>query len=590
MPLAARLSALEAGDLVRLESSTPELAYTFRHVLVRDAVYATLTRTERARLHQAVGEVLERLHPDQAQTLPLAPQLGAHFAEAGDQARALKYLTLAGDQAARQYANREAAQYYDRALAIGRRQPSAPLSHLYLARGRALELSGDYASALAGYAEMETQARQRGDEALELEALVAQARLHNLFTVVSDPAQGQSVLERALELARRRGAGEAEVHLHLYRMRRFVLLGDSAQIIRYGEQAIAGARALGSAQLLAEGLIELARFGHLDSGQLLLGRQRLDEARALLRGLDDPPRQVECLIGLAQSMLASGEFQPLLELLAEMKQVSDRIGYGWGLAQYHVFRGNIHLDQGRLGEAIRHLEESIRAGRQFSVALVQLVTCAYLSRAWAGVGETAAALAAVRAIHDSLAESAPSLLRWPLAAEGSLLLAEGRVAEAAQVIARARQMGAPRDMFAYRLMLHTEAELGLAQGSLEQVTRVTGPVIAAMRPQGARLVLCEALAYHGRALAGAAEVEQARPALREARALVQEMGLAPILWRVLAAQAELETKQGDLAAANSLRDQAREVIMKLAEQTGAPARRAGFLARREVQAVLRPAG
>jgi hypothetical protein len=52
------------------------------------------------------AETLERLFPDRRSEL--APQLGLHFAEAGDDERALKYLTPAGDNAYSAFANVEA--------------------------------------------------------------------------------------------------------------------------------------------------------------------------------------------------------------------------------------------------------------------------------------------------------------------------------------------------------------------------------------------------------------------------------------------------------------------------------------------------
>src|SRR5207249_10132854 len=70
--------------------------------------YTTLFRS-RKRLHLAVGAALERLYPTQLEAL--APLLAQHFAEAGD-ARALHYYILAGDVAARQYANVEAVELY----------------------------------------------------------------------------------------------------------------------------------------------------------------------------------------------------------------------------------------------------------------------------------------------------------------------------------------------------------------------------------------------------------------------------------------------------------------------------------------------
>jgi hypothetical protein len=89
-----------------------------------------------------------------------APLLGRHFYEAGHYQPALKYYTLAGDEALRLYANDQAVAHYTRALACTRQSSvtGEQLRHLYTRRGRAQELSAEYEQALGNYEEMETRA------------------------------------------------------------------------------------------------------------------------------------------------------------------------------------------------------------------------------------------------------------------------------------------------------------------------------------------------------------------------------------------------------------------------------------------------
>ncbi len=124
--LVQSLSALEASDLIRLAATQPELEYLFRHALIQEAAYSSLVKQDRKQLHLAVGEALERLYPDRLDSRELAPVLAQHFYQAGDDQRAMKYLTLAGDAAARVYANAEAALHYVRALDIARRMAPTP--------------------------------------------------------------------------------------------------------------------------------------------------------------------------------------------------------------------------------------------------------------------------------------------------------------------------------------------------------------------------------------------------------------------------------------------------------------------------------
>ena len=64
--LADRLAILVRRDLIRSESSSiaEELAYRFRHVLIRDAAYESLPKSERARLHESLADWLEAVTGD----------------------------------------------------------------------------------------------------------------------------------------------------------------------------------------------------------------------------------------------------------------------------------------------------------------------------------------------------------------------------------------------------------------------------------------------------------------------------------------------------------------------------------------------
>jgi predicted ATPase len=113
--VAQELDVLRSADLIRLASTDPDLEYIFRHALLQDAAYNLLLRGERQALHREVGTVLEREYPDRREEL--AAVLAYHFEQAEVWDRALPYLVLAGKQALKRFANREARDLLDRAAA-----------------------------------------------------------------------------------------------------------------------------------------------------------------------------------------------------------------------------------------------------------------------------------------------------------------------------------------------------------------------------------------------------------------------------------------------------------------------------------------
>lgn len=83
--------------------------YTFRHALVRDAVYSTMLADEAKPLHEKILRALERSGGN-------AYDLGYHASAAGDVAGATAYNERAGDEAVALYAYADARVCYHRAL------------------------------------------------------------------------------------------------------------------------------------------------------------------------------------------------------------------------------------------------------------------------------------------------------------------------------------------------------------------------------------------------------------------------------------------------------------------------------------------
>ncbi len=112
------LDALEARDLIRRESLSwieGEEQFSFKHVMIRDAAYATLPRATRKQLHASAAVFLEEATAEAAAT---ATALAQHWRDAGEPARAVDYLVIAGDQAGRGWAKDEAAKLYGEALEL----------------------------------------------------------------------------------------------------------------------------------------------------------------------------------------------------------------------------------------------------------------------------------------------------------------------------------------------------------------------------------------------------------------------------------------------------------------------------------------
>jgi class 3 adenylate cyclase len=116
--LTDRLDALEGRDLIRREPVSRiqgDQQFSFKHVMIRDVAYATLPRAKRRERHAAVARYLEEATAEIAQT---AEALALHWAEAGDNDRAVHYLLAAAEHAGRGWAKDHAVALYKEALAL----------------------------------------------------------------------------------------------------------------------------------------------------------------------------------------------------------------------------------------------------------------------------------------------------------------------------------------------------------------------------------------------------------------------------------------------------------------------------------------
>ena len=130
------LAELVSAGLLTEVQGQPEPLYRLRHAIIREATYNGLLRSQRRQLHARAAWDLEARATDRLEEV--AAVLGGHFAAAGEADRAVHYLEMAGDHAARVFANEEAIASYRQALAVidGGVAPAVPVSRPSLPAGR----------------------------------------------------------------------------------------------------------------------------------------------------------------------------------------------------------------------------------------------------------------------------------------------------------------------------------------------------------------------------------------------------------------------------------------------------------------------
>ncbi|MGB0385339.1 MAG: tetratricopeptide repeat protein [Ardenticatenaceae bacterium] len=251
------LETLAAVELTNLETLQPELTYIFKHIITQEVAYQTLLFSQRRALHLRVAQWYEstfgglgRIAP----TDPLAPYyplLVHHYHHAEEREPERHYARLAGERAAKQYANQEAIGYFTRALELTPETDHLARYELLLARENVYDWQG-----------------KREKQTEDLLALA------NLALALNDDVKKATVSLRQAHYARR--------------------TGDYPAALLAVQQAIANVAQLQEPAVEAEGYyvwgVTLRRQGAYEEAQ-----QRLEQALTLAPASQQPKIEADSL-------------------------------------------------------------------------------------------------------------------------------------------------------------------------------------------------------------------------------------------------------------------------------------------------------
>jgi len=130
----AVLRSVLRQDILLIENEDLDAIWTFRHTLVREAIYGIIPFKERERMHRHAAEWYERVGAGSHRGV-----LAQHWQRAGERERAVLYFDEAGVDALREYANKEAASFFSTALSLDENQK--PISREIVQRWAARRLN-----------------------------------------------------------------------------------------------------------------------------------------------------------------------------------------------------------------------------------------------------------------------------------------------------------------------------------------------------------------------------------------------------------------------------------------------------------------
>jgi class 3 adenylate cyclase/tetratricopeptide (TPR) repeat protein len=581
------LAELERRDLIRAASS-PRPAYTFRHALTQEAAYGSLLVKDRRSLHLRVAREIEAASPHGLDEV--ASVLSHHFGEGGDDEATLRYARLAGDAAARLYANAEAEAQYRTALDVALRvgAPADLLRSTFERRGGVLELAGRHVDAVANYEEMRSVARDRGDEAMGLAADGAIALLYSTPSPLFDAERGRRMSEENAIIARRLGdrAAEARALWNVVVANVYGGGADTARAVEAGERSLAIARELGEREQVAFTLNDLAR-AYMAGGDFESAAERIDEARALWEELDNRAMLSDSLGQSSHLRLLAGDHEGAMTEARAALATAESIGNRWGQAHALLAVYRIELDRGEVGAAMSSIERCRALGAEGGFAYAGVVTDADLARVCVYLGDVERAGPLAERAREAANAQLPPAAPMAAVAEAEVLVAMNDLAGARRALegVEGPMLPEPDRTLALTYAGLAGARIALAAGDAEDAASAALDVRRLLTGNGAEALVAEALVALARARLAQERVDDAEVALREAVELAERLGERLPLWEGLGLSAGLLRRRGAVGEAAELRRRARAIVEEVAGGIEDPSLRRSFLARDDVAAL-----
>ena len=560
--LEAHIQKLEHAGLIQNVTGGTQAEYIFRHALIQEAAYNSILLKRRRALHTRVGEYLEATYAERLNEF--APILAHHFFAARD-SRSLKYDTLAGEKAARVYANTEAVSHFSRALEVAHRIDieSKQIANLYTQLGSALELSGRHEEALQTYDAMQVFGQERGERSIELSALMAKATIYSTFTQLHNADLSEQTLIQALEISREIGDRDAQVRLHWNLMLNYLFSKRLDQALQYGELALALARGSDNREYLAFVLNDLCRL-YTCRGEFEKAHKVIQEARELWISLDNQVMLADSFGSEAEAYFNAGEYNPSLEHSQQGLEICEKIDNLWGQSYDRMLMSFAYFESGQLGCGIQVAEQAVRlgdeAGLLASNSLRSELAWVY---AYCGAFEKGYQLIDF-AIQEADAKQ-PAWRAFPQAGKVRMHLLQGDIGSAKETAGNVllQPISIPYARYTIFISL-ANIELAAAGGEYERALTLSEELLSEVSPL-VRVDIPEVLRWKGNALSALGRLEEAHQVLIEACSLAEASNSNLHLWVVLGSLAQVNSKLGNHKEAEDNLEQARKIVEGIAE-------------------------
>ncbi len=529
---------------------TVSARYEFRHGLYQYVAYQRISVTRQVRLHRRMGERAEVAYGDHV--AEIAAELAMHYRRGRDYSRAVRYLRLAAENAARRYANREAVDFLTHALQLVDQLSESEYAIQYTAileqRGIVYRMMGDMQAAAEDFTALATYAQMHARTEAAIGALFYRAgvlswldREQCLATVSKAVALSQTLQDETVRIYSRSWAG----YWHL------LWRGWQEADAQACADAVTAARQAGDPELLGPHLGRYAYFRSLQSAYPQ-ACEAAEEGIRLAREAGDASEFLLCHFFLAWSLLHGGQWGEMRRVLSNGLDMAERNGH-------HRWAMLLRLEEAWLYELLGDWTRAYDLARQglaeaneAQLGYGQLVSTVLLGRAALGLGQLQQAFQYFDTIARKL-DAERVLMDW-----------------------------------IWSMPLHQSlSDYWLQQRDYERAQRDAQYVSEMASQPGEATYLAQAWCTQAEVALARQQWPEAERKLAQALELVATTDAPLAAWQVYVTAAQWAQRRGDPSQAEAYCTQSAAMIQRLADSLGdAGALRQTFLAQPRIDAIV----
>lgn len=555
--IGVHLQELTRQEFLFERAAGEEVTYVFKHALTQDVAAATILASRRRELHRRAGEALTAQHPDRVQEL--APILAHHYSRAEAWPLACAHAARAAEAASGAYANREALERYDQAIAAAVRGQLAPSQQmrLYAARARVHGVLSAFEPARADFEMALRLAEAEGDVVMRSTLL---GELGMLWGGHKDYQQGRRLTQEAVRVAEvaadRSVLAQALVKTGLMELN-LAQMDESRRVL---ERALEVFGELGDARGRAETLDVLSMVAGIEGHGRESG-EYADRALAAFRALGDRTPEPSLITNRGYWMQYCGDRNGEA-LVRQGLAAATALGARSAEAYAHAALSEADELFGAFGAGLRECLTGLAIAREIGHLEWTVLCLSVLGRLRRECGDPAAAVT----VHEEMLGIARTLgsVIWIADAVGELggdRLALGDDTAAAVLFDEAISIGGNAMKFvlpALRGKVELQLRQGQTGGALEAARRLQE------RGREFRIHVAEGRRLEAEALLALGELEAAEVAARDAKAEALTRQAEKSGWRARLTLADVLSARGHAREASGERAEALAVLRRVA--------------------------